>query len=743
MNAETRTFWARTSLFLIAVAWSATCATPPPPRPPTIPVEEKLAWIVSLEDRRILREDPPAPVTPPPPPKGAKAPKTAPPAPPVRDLRQLITDSEPRVRYRAALAIGRVGMSEGIGPLTGALGDTLTDVRQIAAFALGLIGDGSAIPALTKALADPDWGVRGRAAEALGLIGDASAAAAIGTLARDAVSPGRIAALEPDLAGHELPKAPPLPPEAEAFRLAIYALVRLKAYEPLAAAVLGPDGRPIGRWWPIAYALQRIEDPRAGQALLELARGPGRYTTAFAARGLGLVKPAGAAEALLTLVDPKTIDVLVAPSAIRSLGQIGDESAAAALVALVRQLGIDPNVRLEALTALATLRAPAARDLLFDQIADPWPSMRAAALRGIALLDANEFLLAMSGLDPDPHWSVRAALASALAELPAEQAVPKLQPMLADSDRRVVPAVLSALAQVTGTTNADGAATQALEKTLADHLEDSDVVIRMTASRLLGERKTERHAPTLARAYRAWSADTTYLARAAALGAVAASSRDQAVAVLKEAFSDRDWAVRIRALELLRGVDAVAAAAAPAAIRPAPVQPPPVPYSSKELIAPPFSPHLYIETAKGTIEIELAVNDAPLTAQQLVALARRQFFTGLPFHRVVPNFVAQGGDPRGDGEGGPGFTIRDELTPRPYLRGTVGIALDWRDTGGSQFFITHSPQPHLDGRYPIVGHVVAGMEVVDRLQQWDVIQGVRVWDGIRLTRGPVQEKGGD
>ena len=71
---------------------------------------------------------------------------------------------------------------------------------------------------------------------------------------------------------------------------------------------------------------------------------------------------------------------------------------------------------------------------------------------------------------------------------------------------------------------------------------------------------------------------------------------------------------------------------------------------------------------------------------------------------------------------GPGYTIRDEINQRPYLRGTVGMALDWEDTGGSQFFITHSPQPHLDGRYTVFGQVVAGMDVVDRLQQWDQIR---------------------
>ena len=88
----------------------------------------------------------------------------------------------------------------------------------------------------------------------------------------------------------------------------------------------------------------------------------------------------------------------------------------------------------------------------------------------------------------------------------------------------------------------------------------------------------------------------------------------------------------------------------------------------------------------------------------------------------MPNFVVQDGDPRGDGEGGPGYTIRDELNERPYLRGTVGMALDWADTGGSQFFITHSPQPHLDARYTVFGQVISGMDVVDKLAQGDVIR---------------------
>ena len=125
-------------------------------------------------------------------------------------------------------------------------------------------------------------------------------------------------------------------------------------------------------------------------------------------------------------------------------------------------------------------------------------------------------------------------------------------------------------------------------------------------------------------------------------------------------------------------------------------------------VAPQYSPQAYIDTSKGTIQFELAVLDAPRTVANFIALARRNYFRGVQLHRVVPDFVVQDGDPRGDGEGGPGYTIRDEINQRPYLRGTVGMALDWADTGGSQFFITHSPQPHLDARYTVFGQVVAG-----------------------------------
>ena len=153
-------------------------------------------------------------------------------------------------------------------------------------------------------------------------------------------------------------------------------------------------------------------------------------------------------------------------------------------------------------------------------------------------------------------------------------------------------------------------------------------------------------------------------------------------------------------------------------------------YESPALLRPVYSPHAFIETKYGTIEIELNVVEAPLATQSFVTLARKGYFNGMRIHRVVPNFVVQAGDDRGDGAGGPGYTLRDELSALPYRRGTVGMALDGKDSGGSQFFITVSPQPHLDGKYTVFGEVVRGMELVDRLTLWDVIERIRVWDGV-------------
>ena len=123
----------------------------------------------------------------------------------------------------------------------------------------------------------------------------------------------------------------------------------------------------------------------------------------------------------------------------------------------------------------------------------------------------------------------------------------------------------------------------------------------------------------------------------------------------------------------------------------------------------------------GTIELELFADDAPITVENFLSLARRGYFDAHEWPRVVPNFVIQDGDPRGDTNGGPGYSIRDEIDRHPYLDGTLGMALSGPDTGGSQWFVTHSPQPHLDGTYTVFGRAVRGMEVANRIVPGDRI----------------------
>ena len=133
-----------------------------------------------------------------------------------------------------------------------------------------------------------------------------------------------------------------------------------------------------------------------------------------------------------------------------------------------------------------------------------------------------------------------------------------------------------------------------------------------------------------------------------------------------------------------------------------------------------------IRTMRGSVILALLPADAPFTVLNFVRLARKKFYDGLTFHRVVPNFVVQGGDPRGDGWGGPGYAIRSEFSLVNFERGSCGIASAGKDTEGCQFFITHLPTPHLDGRYTVFGKVVNGMDVVDKLQVGDTIISVRL-----------------
>jgi peptidyl-prolyl cis-trans isomerase B (cyclophilin B) len=135
-----------------------------------------------------------------------------------------------------------------------------------------------------------------------------------------------------------------------------------------------------------------------------------------------------------------------------------------------------------------------------------------------------------------------------------------------------------------------------------------------------------------------------------------------------------------------------------------------------------------ISTNKGDIELDLHAKDAPKTVNNFVFLARQGFYDGVTFHRVISNFMIQGGDPTGTGSGGPGYRFEDEVKSNPHTHetGTLSMANAGPNTNGSQFFITHAPQPHLNSRHTVFGQVTSGMDVVNAIRQGDQMVSVTI-----------------
>jgi peptidyl-prolyl cis-trans isomerase B (cyclophilin B) len=138
-----------------------------------------------------------------------------------------------------------------------------------------------------------------------------------------------------------------------------------------------------------------------------------------------------------------------------------------------------------------------------------------------------------------------------------------------------------------------------------------------------------------------------------------------------------------------------------------------------------------IETNRGSIKLALFPKYAPKTVNNFVFLAQQGFYDGVSFHRVISNFMIQGGDPTGTGAGGPGYSFGDEVADNPLIHGTgvISMANAGPNTNGSQFFITHSPQPHLNGKHTVFGKVVSGQNVVDSIRQGDKMEQIIISEG--------------
>jgi cyclophilin family peptidyl-prolyl cis-trans isomerase/HEAT repeat protein len=618
-------------------------------------------------------------------------------------LTQAATAKDARLRARAALAYGRIAQEPGIAPLLQLLGDGDPQVRGTAAFSLGQLGwfevrkghEAELGAALAPLLGDEEAGVRSRAIAAVGKLAEPAAATAMATpLLRD---PDAVVRAEAATALHrcrQLARArdamamvPPLTDEAlaglralmadgtaEARRAAIYFFARNLDKRALE---LAPPLLRDGDLWVRLYAvmaLKRIADASAVPSLLTAAADP-EYTVRVAAvQAMDALKQAEALPASL-LADPVMHVRAAVATAYGGSSKVDEQQ-------LVRLWQGDASamVRASALAALATRRQAAAAALLTGAMGDASAEIRATAVSSAAVLG-----------------------------LTTPEATAILQRGLTDPTSRVRVAVLEQLGDI-----AAGWAYNALKAALGA----ADLAERGTAAGVLSARK---EADRFEIAWQAYQASGDYRwrdMRLALLEVLAADPSAQSTDRLRSAARDSVLAVakRARALLFARGVTDL------------PV--PPVEqfaYSPYRELRFANNPVVALATSRGTFEVECFAADAPIHVASFLGLVQKGAYDGLPWHRVVSDFVIQGGDPEGSGWGDAGFSLRAEINEHRFARGTLGMPRgDDFDSGGSQLFFNHIPTPHLDGQYTVFGQIRSGLEVVDQIEQGDLITSARV-----------------
>jgi cyclophilin family peptidyl-prolyl cis-trans isomerase len=459
--------------------------------------------------------------------------------------------------------------------------------------------------------------------------------------------------------------------------------------------------------WRVVYALEKLVLPaRVVPAVTPILRDPDPLVRAHAARTLGREKSALATGALMAALDDG--DAAVVVNAVRSLQQIGDGSIPGLglrIAALLKHR--DPYVRVTAATALADsfVWAGAGADSLelrhalvhgFD---DADVATRGACGRSLIVRLHRSGLELARGLFADSSAYTRNAVLDGLRTLRARD--------LDDTPPRAANAI-------SGAFNTDG-----------------HRLVRMTAAEVAGVLIGKTHHKSLVpmlQALRKGVGDTDVLISAACSGALADAGDTVSVPLLATAYAtrghDADADARIGIRDALRTLAGRAFADSVERAHPAPE--PPLAHDDA-FYAPPGAGRAVIHTSAGDMEWTFASGDAaPQTIKNFVTLAKKGYFDGLRVHRVVPDFVIQDGVPTGTGSGGPGYTIRCEYNELRYEAGMVGMALSGKDTGGSQWFVTLSPQPHLNGRYTIFASVTRGLDVAKRVTQGAVVNRVEI-----------------
>ncbi|MEK7349155.1 MAG: HEAT repeat domain-containing protein [Candidatus Eisenbacteria bacterium] len=594
--------------------------------------------------------------------------------------------ARPALRARAARALGHIGSRGSRATLESALRDPSPLVRREAAFALALVGDSLAVPALLDRLErESDAASRVAAVIALGNCGTMGA--------RSGGAVGRA------LAGS---LRSPRTPERWAAALAAARLRDSSLVEPLQRAARDP--RPDLRW-RAAYALGKIGDRRGAPALRTLSFDKDAMVRAVAARAIGEVGDSSATARLGGLLHDESWRVRV--NAAASLGALKIAREARTILPFLSDR--HPHVRWQAAISLGQIRDSLAASALMKSLGDSSTGVVQAAAISLLRIQGDRAVPAIApALDLLPAF-LRGGLAEALGDVEGPAA---LELMLARAGQS------KDAAQAAGAASALARRPEARDASLPvlrPLLQDRDFSVVCSAAEALGVLGDTASVPALAALFARRSTNQDDDVRASAATALAALQSPDALTALLGALRDSDRRVReiaVRALGL--PADSIAEGPSP------PLKTRATPAGKGRRLT------AVVTTERGIVTISLDPSAAPENVENFTSLARAGYFDGILFHRVVPNFVIQAGCPRGDGWGSPGYAIPCEYNDRSYEVGTVGMALSGKDTGGSQWFITLSPQPRLEGRYTVLGKVTQGLDVVERIMPGDRIVKVAI-----------------
>ena len=620
--------------------------------------------------------------------------------------------------------------------------------------------------ALRDRLNADDAGVRARAAFALASVQDTSAIPGLLSLLRESIP---FVQIDAALALGQMP--PASVPDAPLLRTLGFtrdAQVQRRLIEALGKTGTDSSLRRLVRLRPpqaaelalavARYGMRGVTDSTATRWLLERLRADDPWTRRNAAYALGRVEAlaAGRADTIRAVLNDTAPDDPAAMHLLRALGTAGDAADAPRLADWLRTAP-DWRTRVEAARGLSALSpADESRSALVAALNDGHPLVARTAAETLAGLDWSPDRVAAVGAWLDAHprrWRVTAPLLLGLARNGRSQRVlntvgrwraerspvayaaglPALAPLdrpradtmlhaaLRHDDMRVAAAAMQALTARWERTRPSTAG--ATFKRLSAAVHRGDPALLYHAAPVLADSAfaSMGAADTLTATYRTLSTPDDLEGMTTVLEALGTLGGPTAETTLHDALDHPHHAVRDAAAQ---GLSAATDSTVTAAAKPLP-ETPSIDWGALQELG--THPRLVLETNRGTVTIELDTEQAPQTVQAITRFAREGRYDGVPFHRVVPNFVVQGGDfARRDGFGGPGVFLRTEATRIGHRRGTVGMASAGTDTEGSQFFVSHSMQPHLDGSYTAFGQVTDGMDVVDRLRVDDRIESARV-----------------